>query len=75
MREAARPIELYCHDYAAAYKTFFGLKPKYKDEEGFVKKLTGDMMRFGHRRSLLDAWLSSRRHDQLCRARHGELCR
>jgi hypothetical protein len=44
-KQAARPIELYCHDYASAYKPFFGLKPKYKDEEGYVKKLTGDMMR------------------------------
>lgn len=44
-KQAARPIELYCHDYASAFKTFFGLKPKYKDDEGFVKKLTGDMMR------------------------------
>lgn len=44
-QQGVRPIELYCHDYFAAYKTFFGLKPKYKDDEGFVKKLTGDMMR------------------------------
>jgi len=44
-KQAARPIELYCHDYASAFKTFFGLKPKYKDDDGFVKKLTGDMMR------------------------------
>ena len=28
--QAARPIELYCHDYAAAYKTFFGLGPNTK---------------------------------------------
>lgn len=44
-KQAARPIELYCHDYSAAFKTFYGLKPKHKDEEGYVKKLTGDMMR------------------------------
>lgn len=43
--QGARPIELYCHDYSAAFKTFYGIKPKYKDEEGYVKKLTGDMMR------------------------------
>ncbi len=44
-KQACRPIELFAHDYFSAFKTFFGLKPKYKDEEGFVKKLTGDMMR------------------------------
>ena len=43
--QGARPIELYSHCYTAAYKTFFGIKPKYKDEEGYLKKLTGDMMR------------------------------
>jgi hypothetical protein len=43
--QAARPLELFAHDYAAAYKTFWGIKPKYKDDEGFVKKLSGDMMR------------------------------
>jgi hypothetical protein len=43
--QAVRPLELFAHDYASAFKTFWGAKPKWIDEEGFTKKLTGDMMR------------------------------
>lgn len=44
-QQAVRPLELFAHDYAAAYKTFWGCKPKWIDDEGVTKKLTGDMMR------------------------------
>jgi len=43
--QGVRPLELFAHDLAAAYKTFWGIKPKFKDDEGFVKKLSGGMMR------------------------------
>lgn len=43
--QAVRPLELFAHDYASAYKTFHGLKPKWIDDEGFTKKLSSDMMR------------------------------
>lgn len=44
-RQAARPLELFAHDYASAYRCFFGIRTKIKDDDGFVKKLSGDMMR------------------------------
>lgn len=44
-KQAVRPLELFAHDYASAFKTFWGAKPKWQDDEGFTKKLTGDMMR------------------------------
>lgn len=44
-KQAARPLELFAHDYASAYKTFYGMRTKIKDDQGYVKKLSGDMMR------------------------------
>jgi hypothetical protein len=44
-KQAGRPLELFAHDYAAAYKTFNGIKPMYQDDAGTMKKLSGDMMR------------------------------
>lgn len=43
--QAARPLELFSHDYASAYKAFWGTRTKIKDDLGYTKKLTGDMMR------------------------------
>lgn len=44
-KQAVRPLELFAHDYASAFKTFWGAKPKWIDDEGFTKKLSGEMMR------------------------------
>lgn len=43
--QAVRPLELFAHDYASAFKAFWGCAPKWKDDAGYTKKLSGGMMR------------------------------
>lgn len=71
--QAVRPLELFAHDYASAYKTFWGCKPKWRDDEGFTKKLSGDMMRLvvaGH--FYMHGYLPE--VGTICVAEHGTAC-